>query len=189
MISFGHTFEESRVHQFPYDSDVSLIAPYWDDKPGDVLYRVSYNQTLLNKVTAYTDDAFNSNSSPSALLIATWNRVPESRNVNNRQFNTFQVVIAADNNNTFVLFLYGDIEWGRYINIGFNSRNGSRYMTIPTNQNLEKVSNIGQQGIFAFKVDQETIKQSMCHLVPVFTIINNTHMHCACLLEHEFSYT
>ena len=158
MISFRNTFEESRARLFPYGS-VPLIAPYWDDKPGDVLYRISDNQTLLDKVSSHIADAF-SEFSPTMLFIATWNRVPQSSSENNTLFNTFQAVIATDNNTnaTVVLFLYGDIQWSSgFSSIGFNSENSHNQES--STINLETLTNIGQPGILAFRVDQENIQE------------------------------
>ena len=159
MISFRNTFEESRPRKFPY-GNVLLMAPYWDDKPGDVLYRISDNQTLLDKVSSHIADAF-SEFSPTMLFIVTWNRVPQSSSENNTQFNTFQAVIATDNNTntTVVLFLYGDIHSDfTSISIGFNSDNRSRYYNMESStMDLKTLTNIGQPGIFAFRVDQENI--------------------------------
>ena len=157
MISFRNTFEESRPRKFPY-GNVPLMAPYWDDKPGDVLYHISDNQTLLDKVSSHIANAF-SVFSPTMLFIATWNRVPQSSSENNTQFNTFQAVIATDNNTntTVVLFLYGDIKWSSGLpSIGFNSESRSRYYNQErSTQDLETLTNIG---IFAFRVDQENIQ-------------------------------
>ena len=41
------------------------------------------------------------------------------------QVNTFQVVLAADQQMTFVLFIYGDIQWGDRANIGFSAGDSS----------------------------------------------------------------
>ena len=156
MISFRDAFEESWPRKFPY-GNVPLMAPYWDDKPGDVLYRISNNQTLLDKVSSHIADAF-SEFSPTMLFIVTWNRVPQSSSENNTLFNTFQAVIATDNNTntTVVLFLYGDIKWSSGLpSIGFNSESTSRYYNQErSTQDLETLTNIGQPGIFAFRVDQ-----------------------------------
>ena len=43
------------------------------------------------------------------------------------QANTFQVVIAADLQMTFLFFIYDDIQWGTGANIGFNTGDGVRY--------------------------------------------------------------
>ena len=157
VISFGVTIEDSSPRKFPY-GHIPLMAPYWDDQPGDVLYRISDNQTLLDMVSSHIADAF-SEFSPTMLFIATWNRVPQSPNENNTQFNTFQAVIATDNdtNKTVVLFLYGDIQWSSGLSsIGFSSENG-HYQESST-MDLETLTNVGQPGIFAFRVDQETIQ-------------------------------
>ena len=171
MISFRDRFEESIPRKFPY-GNVPLMAPYWDDNPGDVLYRISNNQTILDKVSSHIADVF-SVFSPTMLFIATWNRVPQSSSENNRLFNTFQAVIASDNstNTTVVLFLYGDIQWSSgFSSTGFSSENG-HYQESST-MDLETLTNIGQ---LAFRVDQETIQLSESTYVThhTYLAINN----------------
>ena len=151
MISFRDTFEESRPRKFPY-GNVPLMAPYWDNMPGDVQYRISNNQTLLDKVSSHIADAF-SEFSPTMLFIVTWNRVPQSSSEDNTLFNTFQAIIATDNNanTTVVLFLYGDMQWSSgFHSIGFNSDN-SHYQESST-------TNILNTEQLAFRVDQENIQ-------------------------------
>ena len=74
------------------------------------------------------------------------------------QANTFQVVIAADVQMTFVLFIYGDIQWSDGANIGFNAGDGTRSFMVPgalTNQtlNIDKGSNVGVRGVYIYRVD------------------------------------
>ena len=74
------------------------------------------------------------------------------------QANTFQVVIAADGQNTFVLFIYADIQWGDGANIGFNAGDGTRSFMIPgalTPQsiNIEDGSNVEIAGVYIYRVD------------------------------------
>ena len=74
------------------------------------------------------------------------------------QANTFQVVIAADLQMTFVFFIYGDIQWGAGANIGFNAGDGVRYYMAPgalTNQtlNIDERSNVGVTGVYIYRVD------------------------------------
>ena len=76
--------------------------------------------------------------------------------------------MATDEEMTYILFLYGDIQWSRSnraTRIGFWSypgRGGTSY-NLPqadsddTILDLENLSNIGRPGIFAFRVDQESI--------------------------------
>ena len=74
------------------------------------------------------------------------------------QENTFQVVIAADVQVTFVFFIYGDIQWGDGANIGFNAGDGSRFFmdqAALTNQtvNIDEGSNVGMTGWYIYRVD------------------------------------
>ena len=74
------------------------------------------------------------------------------------QANTFQVVIAADQQMTFVFFIYGDIQWGDGANIGFNAGDGTRFFMDPsalTNQvlNIDEGSNVGVRGVYIYRVD------------------------------------
>ena len=74
------------------------------------------------------------------------------------QANTFQVVIVADQQMTFVFFIYGDIQWGAGANIGFSAGDGMRSFMVPgalTNQvlNIDEGSNVGVTGVYIYRVD------------------------------------
>ena len=74
------------------------------------------------------------------------------------QANTFQVVIATDGQETFVFFIYGDIEWGDGANIGFNAGDGIRSFMIPgaltaQSRNIEDGSNVNVTGVYIYRVD------------------------------------
>ena len=74
------------------------------------------------------------------------------------QANTFQVVIAADQQLTFVFFIYGDIQWGDGANIGFNAGDGINSFMLPgalTNQavNIDEGSNVGVTGVYIYRID------------------------------------
>ena len=78
------------------------------------------------------------------------------------QANTFQVVLAADQQMTFVFFIYGDIQWGDGANIGFNAGDGTRSFMVPgalTNQtlNIDKRSNVGVTGLYIYRVDLRSV--------------------------------
>ena len=75
--------------------------------------------------------------------------------------NTFQAVLATDGNQTFVMFLYEDIQWGSaQTTIGFNAGDRSQSITLPESLttesilNLENTSNVGVPGVYIFRVDQ-----------------------------------
>ena len=74
------------------------------------------------------------------------------------QANTFQVVLAADQQMTFVFFIFGDIQWGVGANIDFNAGDGVRFFMVPdalTNQilNIDEESNVGVTGVYIYRVD------------------------------------
>ena len=74
------------------------------------------------------------------------------------QENTFQVVIATDGQETFVFFIYGDIEWGDGANIGFNAGDGTRSFMVPgalttQSRNIEDGSNVDMTGVYIYRVD------------------------------------
>ena len=78
------------------------------------------------------------------------------------QANTFQVVIVTDGQQTFVFFIYGDIEWGDDANIGFNAGDGVRSFMLSgalTNQsmNVEDGSNVDVRGLYIYRVDLPSI--------------------------------
>ena len=74
------------------------------------------------------------------------------------QANTFQAVIVADQQMTFVFFIYGDIQWGDGANIGFDAGDGTRSFMVPhalTRQalNIDDGSNVGVTGLYIYRVD------------------------------------
>ena len=71
------------------------------------------------------------------------------------QANTFQVVIAADQQMTFVFFIYGDIQWGAGANIGFGAGDGTRFFSALTSQvlNIDEGSNVNVTGVYIYRVD------------------------------------
>ena len=73
------------------------------------------------------------------------------------QANTFQVILATNGQQTYALFLYRDIQWGRgRSTIGFNAGDGIRSYALNTNNSelLKFNSNVGVPGMYIFKVDE-----------------------------------
>ena len=75
--------------------------------------------------------------------------------------NTFQAVLATDGNQTFVMFLYEDIQWGSaQTTIGFNAGDQSQSITLSESLttegvlNLDNTTNVGIPGVYIFRVDQ-----------------------------------
>ena len=68
------------------------------------------------------------------------------------------MVIAADQQLTFVFFIYDDIQWGDGANVGFNAGDGISSFMVPsalTNQtlNIDEGSNVGVTGVYIYRVD------------------------------------
>lgn len=71
------------------------------------------------------------------------------------------MVLATDGTKSFVLFIYGDVTWGR-AGIGFNAGDGKRSYTLPgsldeSTQEVEESSNVGVEGVYMYRVDQNKI--------------------------------
>ena len=58
-----------------------LIAPFLDNSNvqngGQILFRLSDNQTLLNEVGSTINDTLEFDFTPTMLFIATWSEIPE----------------------------------------------------------------------------------------------------------------
>ena len=64
----------------------------------------------------------------------------------------------ADQQMTFVFFIYGDIQWSEGANIGFNAGDGTRFfmdLRALTSQtlNIDEGSNVGVRGVYIYRVD------------------------------------
>ena len=80
VVSFGYDFTDSISRPFPLSSSDILLAPFWDDSNvkigGQILFRLSDNQTLLNQVGSIINDTLEYDFTPTILFIVTWNRIP-----------------------------------------------------------------------------------------------------------------
>ena len=83
VVSFGDPFTNPSSSPFPLSTNDILIAPFWDDSNvesgGQVLFRLSDNQTLLKQVGSIINDRLEYDFTPTMLFIVTWNRIPEFR--------------------------------------------------------------------------------------------------------------
>ena len=82
VVSFGATFTDYDSRPFPLSTSDILIAPFWDDSKvkigGQILFRLSDNQTLLNKVGSTINETLEFDFTPTMLFIVTWSGIPES---------------------------------------------------------------------------------------------------------------
>ena len=71
------------------------------------------------------------------------------------------MVIATDGSETYVLFLYRDVQWSRtQTSIGFNAGDGIRGFNLPRPSgsnylSIESSSNADIPGAYYFRVDQD----------------------------------
>ncbi len=93
------------------------------------------------------------------------------------QRNTFQCLLVSDGRRSFVIFLYADglIQWttgtasggagglgGTEAQVGFNAGDGVRSASVPGSQtpsiiSIDRTSNVGRNGVWLFRVDEEEI--------------------------------
>ena len=63
-------------------------------------------------------------------------------------------MIATDGQQTFVLFIYGDIEWGDDATVGFNAGVGNRSIVVTTQPlDVQTGSNVGVTGLYINRID------------------------------------
>ena len=73
--------------------------------------------------------------------------------------------MATDENSTYVLFLYGDIQWSAdpFIGVGFNAGDMIRGFNLFDpgfdTFNLLSTSNVGIPGAYYFRVDQDDVSE------------------------------
>ena len=118
VLSFGreYTRTSSSGNNFDSVSSPPIIAPFWDDinivVGGVIYYRQEFDPFIVDLVREGVASQFPEVGSffPSLVFVATWDRVAPFGAPSG--FNTFQTVIASDGSRTFVMFTYGDIQWG-----------------------------------------------------------------------------
>ena len=78
VVSFGAPFTNPSSRPFRLSTSDILIAPFWDNSNGgQVLFRLSDNQTLLNEVGSNINDTLEFDFTPTMLFIVTWRGIPE----------------------------------------------------------------------------------------------------------------
>lgn len=68
--------------------------------------------------------------------------------------------LGSDGRESFILFLYADIQWGENAQIGFSAGDNFRSFSIPealtaNTVDIEFGSNIDRTGVFLFQVDSK----------------------------------
>ena len=82
VLSFRQSFFDFSPEPFPlsFQNDI-LIAPFWDDSDnsagGQVLYRFTDDQSILEEIATNISDTFEVNFNPATAVIVTWDSLPQ----------------------------------------------------------------------------------------------------------------
>jgi len=173
LLSFGTNINTYRA-DLVLPLGLPVIAPFLADvdtrMSGDVYYRETRDPSLLDMAAREIHPNFprRRNFQPLSLFIVTWDHVGYFYQQFD-QTNTFQVVIASDGVDSFVMFLYPEITWIRSqgknspavedvpAQAGFDSGDRRRYFTLPGSGNeyiseISRSSNAGVPGVWMFRV-------------------------------------
>ncbi|XP_029530770.1 nidogen-2 [Oncorhynchus nerka] len=173
-----------------FPTDFPVIAPFLADidtskGTGAIYYRVTESPTLLNRVAQEVHRGFpGGHFTPTHAVIATWENVAAYEEVTRAtgpsdRLNTFQAVVAYDENDSYALFLYPDdglhffgtrpkesynVEIELPARVGFSrgevsfifSRMEGPYYSVTSNEqslkNLYQVGNTGVPGVWLFHI-------------------------------------
>ncbi|CAH1160142.1 unnamed protein product [Phaedon cochleariae] len=174
FLAFQKEFPEFINIEFPLD--FPLIAPFYSNVDIRAAGNISYYQTdspaLLQRATENVHESFLNfvDFQATTLLIVTWQGVGY-HNRGSDKVNTYQVVIATDGEQSYVEFLYPEngIQWiqGSGESSGLPDARGQAAIISPDGKvfdlpgsgseqvkHLERMSNMGLEGQFIFRVDQ-----------------------------------
>uniref|UniRef100_A0A3P9A7N8 Nidogen 2a (osteonidogen) n=1 Tax=Esox lucius TaxID=8010 RepID=A0A3P9A7N8_ESOLU len=188
-----------------FPTDFPVIAPFLSDidtskGKGAIYYRVTESPTLLNRVAHEVHRGFpDARFTPTHAIIATWENVAAYEEIardagQSDRLNTFQAVVAYDENNSYAIFLYPEdglqffgtrpkesynVEIELPARVGFSrgevaflifSRVEGPYYSVTNNEqslkNLYQVGNTGVPGVWLFHIGS---RYSFQNVVPAST--------------------
>ncbi|CDR19114.1 unnamed protein product [Oncorhynchus mykiss] len=111
-LTFNQAWSSYTPYSFPAHSTIDLIAPFWTDLDnrgnGNIFYQQYISGSVLQQATQDINQYFpNLGFSANLVFIATWDRVAYFPNSGTET--TFQVVLIAGVQYSFVLMNYGPI--------------------------------------------------------------------------------
>jgi len=182
VISFNRGVTSYTSYTFPIDG-ITMLSPFWGDfntaLEGTWSHReLRAGQDLLTAsgiVNRELDDY--SDFVGTDGVVVTYSKVAFYGRRNSDRTNDMQAILIHDNNHSFAIFQYGDIEWtsgtasgnsdscdglgGTPAQVGFNDGSGKFY-SVPGSQtdemqNIEDMTNCKTTGRLIFKVDSNPI--------------------------------
>jgi len=183
VISFNRAIRSYTSQPFPI-SDLTMFSPFWGDfntaiegtwsyrqlRPGSDLSQAS---AIVNYELSAYDDFVGTDG-----VVVTYSGVAMfGRSLASDIKNDMQAILVHDNNHSFAIFQYGDIEWttgtassgdrctglgGSPAQVGFNDGQGNFY-SVPGSQTddmqyIDDMTNCRTTGRFIFKVDGVTVE-------------------------------
>jgi len=191
VISFNEGVRTFTSSPFPL-SGKTMFSPFWSDFNTAIEGTWSYRQLragadlqTASGIVNYELDDYSDFVGTDGMIVTYDNVAHYGRSSSSDRKNTVQAIVVHDNNHSFVIFNYGDIEWttgtassgdscdglgGTPAQVGFNDGNG-RYFSMPgsqTNdiQNVDDWTNCKTRGRLIFRIDGEDIQAETPAPVP-----------------------
>ncbi|CAF1120774.1 unnamed protein product [Adineta steineri] len=191
LFSFLSAIPQFTPEPFPLANDQRLVTGFWADIDtrgavsgiGNKVYYHIYTDVSLTdtttevftKASGYVRSFFPQQRpfEPTMVITGTWYRVGAYSGKTDR-LNTFQIVLATDEDRSFVFILYNDLQWAGtsytsepYAQAGFNAGDGIAFEMLPYSRTqdivkLVNVSNVNVPGLFVFRVDTDEIDAGGC---------------------------
>uniref|UniRef100_A0A4W5R4F4 NIDO domain-containing protein n=1 Tax=Hucho hucho TaxID=62062 RepID=A0A4W5R4F4_9TELE len=177
-LTFNEAFSSFIPHRFPAFSTRDLIAPFWTDldnrRNGTISYRQYTSGSVLQQATQDINQYFpNLGFSVNWVFIATWDKVAYYNNFGTEI--TFQVVLIAAGQSSFILMNYGEIApTTQNIQAGYDTVNSIHYFSIPrsfqsNDTTFSYTSNVNVTGRWAFQTNATTSTTDGPSTTPVTT--------------------
>ncbi|XP_070806122.1 alpha-tectorin-like [Pituophis catenifer annectens] len=213
VVSFGNPVSQFTPDPFPLMDGRAFVAPFWADVDnritGEVYYRESQEQRLLQRVTADINAYFpHEKFTATWAFVATWDQVAFYGSLSTK-VNTFQAVLTSDGKMSFVMLNYQDIQWisgqasggdahtgleGTPAQAGFNNGDVDNYFNIPGSWtpsiiNVSSTSNVVDPGRWVFEVDVFAVpngcvyKANFLPLNAIFWSESTCEEKCQCMLD------
>lgn len=191
VISFNQGVSSFTSQPFPI-SGKTMFSPFWSDFNTAIEGTWSYRQLrpgadlqTASGIVNYELDDYSDFVGTDGMIVTYDSVAHYGRSSSSDRKNTVQAIVIHDNNHSFVIFNYGDIEWttgtassgdscdglgGTPAQVGFNDGNG-RFFSMPgsqTNdiQNVDDWTNCKTRGRLIFKIDGEEVQAETPAPVP-----------------------
>jgi len=196
-ISFNQGITSYTSQRFPING-VTMFSPFWSDFNTAIEGKWSFRELrpgqdvqAASAIVNHELDDYSDFAGTDGVIVTYFNVAHYGRHSSSDRRNDMQAILIHDNNHSFAIFQYGDIEWttgtasngdscdglgGTPAQVGFNDGYGN-YFSMPgsqTNemQNVDDMTNCKTRGRLIFKIDGETVVAATPAPVPVTTDVS-----------------